>query len=110
MPDSPANVSGFAPIATPMRVISASPRVISATRVFEPKPRPSEMPAPIATTFLSAPPMQHADHVVGAVDAEVQRGQRVLRERGRRRSSRPASTIAAGSPAAISVANVGPDR
>ena len=30
--------------------------VISATRVFAPKPRPSEMPAPIASTFLVAPP------------------------------------------------------
>ena len=56
MPDRPANVSGCAPSATPIRVISARPRVISATRVFEPKPRPSHTPAPIAMTFLSAPP------------------------------------------------------
>lgn len=56
MPERPANVSAFAPSATPMRVISARPRVMRATRVFEPKPSPSEMPAPIAITFLSAPP------------------------------------------------------
>ena len=110
MPDRPANVSGFAPIATPIRVISARPRVISATRVFEPKPRPSETPAPIAIDVLERAADQHADHVVGAVDAEVQRASalparaRSSSRRGRRARSPPAS------PAAISVANVGPDR
>ena len=49
-------VSFCAPSATPSRIISASPRVISATRVLAPKPSPSEMPAPIASTFLVAPP------------------------------------------------------
>ena len=29
---------------------------MSATRVFAPNPRPSETPAPIASTFLVAPP------------------------------------------------------
>ena len=50
------NVSWSAPSATPSRIISARPRVISATRVLAPKPRPSEMPAPMASTFLVAPP------------------------------------------------------
>ena len=55
-PESPENVCACAPSATPIRVISASPRVISATRAFEPKPSPSETPAAMAMTFLSAPP------------------------------------------------------
>jgi len=50
------NVSLRAPSATPSRVISTSPRVMSAMRVLAPKPRPSEMPAPMASTFLIAPP------------------------------------------------------
>ncbi len=32
------------------------PRVISAMRVFAPKPMPSERPAPTASTFFTAPP------------------------------------------------------
>src|SRR6266699_3792683 len=52
---SPANVDGSAPSATPNRVISASPRVISAARVLWPIPSPSRMPAARAMTFLSAP-------------------------------------------------------
>jgi len=49
-------VSGSAPSATPSRVISASPRVISAARAFAPKRRPSQAPVAIAITFLTAPP------------------------------------------------------
>src|SRR2546425_1193251 len=56
MPASPAKVSGSAPRATPSRVISASPRVISAARGLWPKPSPSRMPAARATTFFNAPP------------------------------------------------------
>ena len=44
MPASPAKVSGSAPIATPSRVISASPRVMSAARGLWPSPSPSRMP------------------------------------------------------------------
>jgi len=43
------------PSATPSRVSSASPRVISAARAFVPRPRPSLMPAAIAMTFFTAP-------------------------------------------------------
>ena len=50
------NVSGRPPSRSPRRVISASPRVISAARALSPKPSPSEMPAAIAITFLTAPP------------------------------------------------------
>ena len=49
-------MTGFAPSATPSRVISARPRVISAAREFSPDSRPSAMPTAIAITFLSAPP------------------------------------------------------
>src|SRR5438445_12785633 len=56
MPARPANVSGSAPSATPSRVISASPRVISAARGLWPMPSPSTMPAARAITFFSAPP------------------------------------------------------
>jgi len=50
------NVSLSAPAPRQVGSIPPVPRVISATRVFAPKPRPSEMPAPIASTFLVAPP------------------------------------------------------
>src|SRR6266516_2652848 len=56
IPARPANVAGSAPSATPSRVISASPRVISAARVLCPRPSPSRIPAARAITFLSAPP------------------------------------------------------
>jgi hypothetical protein len=38
MPDRPAKVWAWAPSATPMRVISARPRVIRATRLLD-RPR-----------------------------------------------------------------------
>src|SRR2546426_5202069 len=55
-PARPANVIGCAPSATPSRVISARPRVISAARVLKPSPSPSRIPAASAMTFFSAPP------------------------------------------------------
>ncbi len=56
MPARPPIVSGCAPSATASRVISLRPRVMSAARPLQPKPRPSLMPHAIASTFLSAPP------------------------------------------------------
>jgi glycerol-3-phosphate dehydrogenase (NAD(P)+) len=38
------------------RVISARPRAMSAARAFAPSPRPSQAPAAMAITFLTAPP------------------------------------------------------
>ena len=93
-PASPMNVSFSAPNATPRRIISASPRVISATRVLAPKPRPSEMPAPIASTFLVAPPTSTPTTSCRGVRAEIHAREpprerhRVMPRRGRRRSSR----------------------
>ena len=49
-------VSRCAPSATPSRIISTRPRVISAMRALAPKPRPSDRPAPMASTFFTAPP------------------------------------------------------
>ena len=42
-------------MASPSRVSSASPRVMTAARVLSPVPRPSAMPEAMAITFLSAP-------------------------------------------------------
>src|SRR5437773_12350302 len=55
IPARPANVTGCAPSLTPRRVISASPRVISAARVLKPSPSPSRIPAASAITFFNAP-------------------------------------------------------
>ncbi len=54
IPASPENVEAWAPSASPRRAISTRPRVRSAPFVESPKPNPSQMPAAIATTFLSA--------------------------------------------------------
>ena len=50
-------VSARAPRASPNRVISAKPRAISAARAFCPSSAPSTTPQPIASTFLTAPPI-----------------------------------------------------
>jgi hypothetical protein len=55
-PPNPMNVDARAPSASPKRVISAKPRVMSAVRVFAPNPIPSAMPVAIAMTFFTAPP------------------------------------------------------
>ncbi len=56
-PLRPKNVSRRAPMAMPRRVISASPRVSSAALALSPKPRPSQRPAAMAMTFLTAAPI-----------------------------------------------------
>ena len=48
--------SAWAPIATPRRLISAIPLVISAAFVLSPQPSPSAVPAARAMTFFNAPP------------------------------------------------------
>ena len=45
-----------APSARPRRLISASPRVMSAARAFMPSCRPSHSPVAMASTFFTAPP------------------------------------------------------
>ena len=55
MPASPLKVTAWPPMATPRRVSSPSPRVITAARVLSPVPSPSAMPEAMAITFLRAP-------------------------------------------------------
>ena len=57
IPASPANVCGCAPRRTPSREISASPREMRSARALWPNPSPSAIPAAIAITFFSAPPI-----------------------------------------------------
>src|SRR5947208_12174419 len=108
IPASPANVDGSAPSATPNRVISASPRVISAARVLWPIPSPSRMPAARAMTFLSAP----ASSTPSMSVAEYTRKNPVENTCWTRWAtvcSRAAATTAVGWRAYTSRANEGPD-
>src|SRR5438552_2871003 len=109
IPASPANVDGSAPSATPNRVISASPRVISAARVLWPIPSPSRMPAARAMTFLSAP----ASSTPSMSVAEYTRKNPVENTCWTRWAtvcSRAAATTAVGWRAYTSRANEGPDN
>ncbi len=56
MPDKPNMVSGSAPNVLANRMISAMPRVNKAALALAPYPRPSQIPAAIASTFLTVPP------------------------------------------------------
>ncbi len=78
MPARPAKVCSWPPMATPRRVSSARPRVMTAALVLSPTPRPSPMPAAMAMTFLSAPPIFAADDVLVGVDAEDARLEHAL--------------------------------
>src|SRR6266850_748642 len=109
IPASPAKVAGSAPSATPNRVISASPRVISAARVLWPIPSPSRMPAARAMTFLSAP----ASSTPSTSVAEYTRKNAVENTcctRWATACSRAAATTAVGWRAYTSRANDGPER
>ncbi len=57
IPESPENVLMCAPSATPTRAISAIPRVMTAAFVLSPRSAPSMIPAAMAMTFLSEPPI-----------------------------------------------------
>ena len=57
IPERPAKVSGRRRAPTPTRMISASPRVMRAAIEFWAKPSPYDMPAAMAITFFSAPPI-----------------------------------------------------
>ena len=56
IPASPANVRGSAPIASPRRAISASPRVIIIALVLSPRPSATVMPTASAMMFFTVPP------------------------------------------------------
>jgi hypothetical protein len=100
-------VSGCAPSFWARRLISASPRVISAARELWPNSRPSQMPAAIATTFLRAPP----------ISTPMTSSVLYTRKRWFVKAScaacvkallRPATSTAVGMPAATSLAKLGP--
>jgi len=55
-PLNPQKVCACAPMATPSRAISTTPRVTSAAFAFAPNPRPSLTPVAMAIGFFSAPP------------------------------------------------------
>ena len=70
-PGEPREASRAAPpSATPSRVISARPRVISAARAFSPSPSPSTARWRCAITFFSAPPSSTPEHVAVRVEPE----------------------------------------
>ena len=56
-PESPEKVSGFAPKAVPILVISTKPLVMIAARALCPIFNPSEIPVVIAIIFFYAPPI-----------------------------------------------------
>ncbi|CAB4809688.1 unannotated protein [freshwater metagenome] len=101
MPARPANVIGFPPSATPSRVISARPRVISVARVLSPKPIPSVIPDAIAITFFttpatSQPTMSGLVYTRSRIVAKIRWSSRPIT------SSPTPTTLAAGCPARIS--------
>jgi pantothenate synthetase len=59
-------VSGLAPSATPRRVISAKPRVMSAARAFKPSCKPSHKPVAMALKSLAA--AARAGNAAGQLD------------------------------------------
>jgi len=80
IPASPANVSACAPKATPSRVISTSPRVSSAALALFPARMPSNIPAAIAITFFSAPPVQ-PQQILIAIHPQIRSRKQLLHHR-----------------------------
>ncbi len=107
IPASPAKVYGSAPSATPSRVISASPRVISVALVLSPSPMPSAMPTARPITFLTAPPSSQPTTSVLVYGRKYGVWQAVW-SRLATTSSVQATTLAAGCRLAISRARLGP--
>ena len=56
-PERPKTVEDSPPVLVTSRRISPHPRVTSAAIAFVPSPRPSLIPAAIAMTFFTAPPI-----------------------------------------------------
>ena len=108
-PARPMKVSRCAPSATPSRVISTRPRVISAMRVLAPKPSPSRQAGADGQHVLDRAAHLDAGDVGGGVGAEARRTTGRVPACRRSRSSLEAMVIAVGRPAPTSVANVGPD-
>ena len=109
MPASPAKVSARAPQASPSRVISASPRVMSADFALSPKPKPSTPPAARAITFFAA--AQSSTPTTSLFTYTRKRVELTACWSSTASAlSSDAITAAAGRPWAISSACVGPER
>mmetsp|Transcript_18161 Transcript_18161/g.45766 ORF Transcript_18161/g.45766 Transcript_18161/m.45766 type:complete len:212 (-) Transcript_18161:521-1156(-) len=108
-PESPIRVDRLPPTAFATIVISRHPRVTSADIAFVPRPSPSHMPAAMAMTFLTAPPistpMTSLD--VKTLKFEFAKSSTVS---SHRRSEAEATVTAVARPAAISLAKEGPLR
>ena len=101
-PARPANVIGSPPSATPSRVSSASPRVISAACVLSPYPSPAAVPDRDGDHVLHRAGDLAADDVGVRVHAEAPAHEELLQvARGVRRRAH-AITDAAGCPSATS--------
>ena len=109
MPASPAKVSGSAPIATPSRVISASPRVISAARGLCPSPRPSRIPAAIGDHVLERTRRARPRRRRGPSRPGRSASRRAAVRRARWPRRRAAATTAVGWPWQTSIAKLGPE-
>ena len=101
-------MAGSPPIATPSRVSSARPRVMTAARVLSPTPRPWAMPAGDRDHVLERAAQLAADDVVVGVDAEQPALQERLRARRPPRGPRWRSRWPRPGRAMISRAMFGP--
>ncbi len=99
-----------APSARPSRIISASPRVISATRVLAPKPMPSAIPRADRDHVLDGAAHLDSDDVRLRIGPKLRPRQTQRQLRWQIHPSRDATVMAVGSPAPTSRAKVGPDR
>src|SRR5581483_180833 len=106
-PARPISVNGSAPSVIASRAVSARPRVITEAVELSPYPRPTAIPTASATTFLYAPPISHPRTSVEVYGRNV--GE-CIRSWSRQAtdSSAQATTDAAGSRRAISLARLGP--
>ena len=108
-PANPPKVRISPPRATPSRVISAKPRVVSAATVFIPNPSPMAAPAAMAITFLTEPATSTP---TTSEPAYTLKSGVLSRDCTRRAASGSgsAATVAAGCPFMISADRLGPDN
>ena len=109
MPARPANVAGCAPSATPSRVISASPRVMSAARELKPEPDAFDDSGRDRHDVLERAAELDADDVVVRVDAKRRVAERAPAPARAARIVVDAATTAVGCRAATSAAKLGPE-
>mmetsp|Transcript_11230 Transcript_11230/g.38256 ORF Transcript_11230/g.38256 Transcript_11230/m.38256 type:complete len:258 (+) Transcript_11230:2796-3569(+) len=108
-PERPLIVVGDAPMASASLRVSLQPRVTSAAIALVPRPRPSHMPAAIAITFFTAPPISTPTTSEDCQQRNTSEEQRSANSRATR-VWWEAMTTAVACSMAISLANAGPDR